>query len=50
VNKKSLTEVKTDLYEKYLRLAAQTKSAPRRKSWLNKAKSYRLQIAKLGGH
>jgi hypothetical protein len=49
MKKKSLVEVKTELAEKYTRLAVQTKSVPRRKNWLNKAKSYRLQLAKLGG-
>ena len=46
---KHLIEVKQGLYRKYVRLAAQTKSKPRRKNWLNKAKSYAFQVAKLGG-
>jgi hypothetical protein len=44
-----LIEVKTELYRKYRRLALHTKSTPRRKNWLNKAESYRLQVFKLGG-
>jgi hypothetical protein len=46
---KHLIGVKQELYRKYVRLAAQTKSKPRRKNWLNKAKSYAFQVAKLGG-
>lgn len=46
---KHLIEVKQQLYRKYTRLAAQTKSKPRRKNWLNKARSYAFQVVKLGG-
>ena len=46
---KHLIEVKQELYRKYTKLAAQTKSKPRRKNWLNKARSYSFQVAKLGG-
>jgi len=48
VNEK-LIEVKTDLYRKYTRMAGQTKSQPRRKNLLNKARCYAQQIGKLGG-
>lgn len=44
-----LIKVKQELYRKYTKLAAQTKSKPRRKNWLNKAKSYAFQVIKLGG-
>jgi hypothetical protein len=44
-----LIEVKSELYRKYRRLALHTKSTPRRKSWLLKAQTYRLQVFKLGG-
>jgi len=47
--KKSLPEVKADLCRKYLHLASVTNSKPRRKNWLNKARSYAQQVAKLGG-
>jgi len=46
---KHLVEVKQQLYRKYTRLAAQTKSKPRRKNWLNKARTYAFQVVKLGG-
>ena len=46
---KHLIEVKQGLYRKYVHLAAQTKSKPRRKNWLNKARSYAFQVVKLGG-
>ena len=45
----NLIEVKTELYRKYRRMAMHTKSQPRRKNWLNKAQSYRLQVLKMGG-
>jgi hypothetical protein len=45
----NLIDVKTALYRKYRHLAMHTKSTPRRKNWLLKAQSYRLQVLKLGG-
>lgn len=47
--KKTLVDVKSELYRKYLRMAATTKSTPRRKNLTTKAKSYYQQIVKLGG-
>lgn len=47
--KKSLVEVKADLCRKYRHLASITKSAPRKKNWLNKARCYAQEVVKLGG-
>jgi hypothetical protein len=44
-----LIEVKRGLCLKYRRLAALTKSEPRRKNLLNKSLGYREQVIKLGG-
>jgi hypothetical protein len=45
--KKTLAEVKAELVKKYRHLANITNSKPRKKNWLNKAKSYADQLAKL---
>lgn len=43
----NLIQVKTALAEKYERLAAQTKSTPKRKSFTNRAVKYRRQVTQL---
>jgi hypothetical protein len=47
MKKKTLVEVKTELAAKYRHLASLTKSKPRQKIWLNKARGYAQQVAKL---